>query len=231
MVCEYQAKVSQVTCSLEPIVTPNKTPSLISIWRIKNRYDSNGSGSGYKEPSPPSFCSLKLHINLHVPAREDLSWNIFRHSNLHLSIIKLSALGTQGVGARDVPLLHLLKNTTICFTDQNSDSIGQFLVWDRRMVMCAEFCNLATDLKITQKFYSGLAKWGWLWRAQSGSWGRTAPKHSDTSCNGCNKTFFMISRARHDISQRTKEQTRIKEIFQNIFDLCEPYILVLVWYK
>lgn len=165
MVCEYQAKVSQVTCSLEPIVTPNKTPSLISIWRIKNRYDSNGSGSGYKEPSPPSFCSLKLHINLDVPAREDLNWNIFRHSNLHLSIIKLSPLGTQGVVARDVPLLHLLKNTTICFTDQKSDSIGQFLVWDRRMVMCAEFCNLATDLKITQKFYSSLAKWGWLWRA------------------------------------------------------------------
>ena len=119
-----------------------------------------------------------------VPAREDLNWNIFRHSNLHLSIIKLSPLGTQGVVARDVPLLHLLKNTTICFTDQNSDSIGQFLVWDRRMVMCAEFCNLATDLKITQKFYSRLAKWGWLWRAQSGSWGRRAPKHSDTSCNG-----------------------------------------------
>ena len=161
-----------------------------------------------------SFSSLELHINLHVPAREDQNWSIFRHSNLHLSIIKLSALGTQGVGARDVPLLHLLKNTTICFTDQNSDSIGQFLVWDRRMVMCAEFCNLATDLKITQKFYSRLAKWGWLWRAQSGSWGRTAPKHSDTSCNGCNKTFFMISWARHDISQRTKEQTRIKEIFQ-----------------
>ena len=144
-----------------------------------------------KDQAHPPFVHWNCTL-VSMPAREDQNWSIFRHSNLHLSIIKLSPLGTQGVVARDVPLLHLLKNTTICFTDQKSDSIGQFLVWDRRMVMCAEFCNLATDLKITQKFYSSLAKGGWLWQAQSGSWGRTAPKHSDTSCIGCNTTWYGL---------------------------------------
>ena len=161
MVCEYQAKVSQVTCSLEPIVTPNKTPSLISIWRIKNRYDSNGSGSGYKEPSPPSFCSLKLHINLGMPCagkrRSQLKYfPSFQFASEHYKIIPARHPGSRCT--RCSIAASSQKYTTICFTDQKSDSIGQFLVWDRRMVMCAEFCNLATDLKITQKFYSSLAK-------------------------------------------------------------------------
>ena len=76
MVCEYQAKVSQVTFSREPIVTPNKTLSLISISRIKNRYDSNGSGSSYKTQAHPYFVHWNCTL-IFMCRQEKISTEVF----------------------------------------------------------------------------------------------------------------------------------------------------------